>query len=279
MNKLYKFEKLGAKLTEWGYPSINGKSGFQSIRVDFDAQKFQRAVKEGTIRFGEDGIYLVYEGREWKGYMYMPTYRVAEYGLPRFHLTRCEKIQELFRSGHGQYYKWSNNKLNDITERGTHTVYPNSKLQLCSYCQRAIIDIRSTEDFFKTLDTEPKERIVNIEVDIFGYDKNWQKISHAYRQSKDFTCESCGIKSANNFDKRFWHTHHKDGDKINNKQVNLQCLCVLCHSYMDIKHEENFEKKRIRSELDSFVNKYRNLLIQIHNPYLGKYDNDNSFKL
>ena len=49
MSELYKFEKLAAKLTEWDFPAISDKSGFQSIRVDFDAQEFQKAVKEGKI--------------------------------------------------------------------------------------------------------------------------------------------------------------------------------------------------------------------------------------
>ncbi|MDR0864444.1 MAG: HNH endonuclease [Candidatus Symbiothrix sp.] len=273
MKNLYQFSALDKKLTELEFPAISGKSGFQPIRIDFDAQKFQRAVREGKIRFGNDGIYLTYEGREWKGYMYMPTYRVSQYGLPKFHLTRCEKIQELFSSGYGQYYKWSNNKLNDIIERGTSKIYKDQKLSLCSYCRHAIIGVNNTEDFFRTLDTEPKEEVVSIEVDIFGYVKDWQKISIAYRKKKECTCESCGIKPKNNFDKRFWHTHHLDGDKTNNKEINLECLCVLCHSYKDLKHEDNFDKTRMKKELDSFVEKYNTELKSVNNSYLKTYQN------
>jgi 5-methylcytosine-specific restriction endonuclease McrA len=264
---LCKFEKLDAKLTEWGFPAINGKSGFQVIRVDFDAQKFQRAVEERKIEFRNDGIYLIHEGREWKGYMYMPTYNVSKFGLPKFHLIRCETIQKLFSGGYGQLYKWSNNKLNDIKQRGTNEIYEYQKLQLCTFCKKAIFDIDDTEDFFETLDTETKEEDANIETDIFGYVKDWQKISKAYRKNKDYTCESCGIKPKNNLDKRFWHTHHLDGNKTNNIKSNLECLCVLCHSYKDLRHEENFDKKRMKRELDSFVEKYKEDLKRANNHF------------
>jgi len=121
------------------------------------------------------------------------------------------------------------------------------------------------------LDTENEN--TSIEIDIFGYDKNWQKISRAYRKSKDYTCESCGIKPANNFDRRFWQTHHKDGDKTNNRQPNLECLCVLCHSYKDSTHIENFEKQRVKRMLDTFVKQYKEELIKIGNSYLKQYEN------
>jgi len=274
MNELYNFGSLDEQLTKWGFPVIDGKSGFQSIRIDFNAQNFQKAVREGTIQFRADGIYLIHEGREWKGYMYMPTYRVKRYNsMPRFHLTRCEKIQELFSGGHGHYYKWSNNKLNDITERDTREVYENQKLQLCSHCRASIIGIKDTEDFFETLETEEPET-KSVEVDIFGYDKNWQKISREYRKIKNYTCENCGVKPARDFDKRFWHTHHKDGDKTNNKQPNLECLCILCHSYKDHTHEGNFDKASMKRPLETFVKQYREELKKLGNSYLGQYGSE-----
>lgn len=273
MSNLYQFQQLDEKLTAWGFPQTNFQSGFQPIRVDFSAEKFRKAVKEGKIRSGTDGIYLTHEGREWKGYMYMPTYKVAEYGNPKFHLTRCEKIEELFSSGFGRYYKWSNNELNDITERGTRKIYQNQKLQLCSYCRGSIIGVSNTKDFFDTLDKTEIEQ-ENVEVDVFGYTKDWQKISYAYRQSKDFICEHCGIKPKNKFDKRFWHVHHKDGDKTNNKPSNLECLCILCHSYKDLHHEDNFDKTRMKWQLDSFVKSYREELLKINSNFINQYENE-----
>lgn len=266
---LYNFSNLKKKLIQLGYPETT-ESGFRSIRVDFNTETFKSAVREGKIRFSDDGIYLTHEGKEWKGYMYMPTYRVKHYknSIPKFHLTRCSKIEELFTSGYGFYYKWSNNKLNDITDRDTHQVYENQKLHLCSHCQESIIGIINTEDFFKTLETEEVQEIVDVKVDIFGYTLDWEKRSRAYRKEKEYTCEKCGIKIENSYDKRFIHTHHKNGNKLINRKDNLECLCVLCHANTDEKHEQNFNKKRMQSEVKTFVDKYRQQLTEIGNEYI-----------
>jgi hypothetical protein len=82
--------------------------------------------------------------------------------------------------------------------------------------------------------------------------KGWKKSVEV-----DYACESCGIKPVKDSDKRYWHTHHRNGDKTNNKPSDLECLCVLCHSYKDHMHEENLDKARMKIELDSFVNRYR----------------------
>lgn len=265
---LYAFSKLAQKLTQLGYPEAT-ESGFRSIRVDFNAETFKKAVREGKIRFSDDGIYLTHEGKEWKGYMYMPTYRISQYNsMPRFHLTRCNTIEKLFSSGFGSLYKWSNNKLNDITDRDINEIHKDQKLQLCSNCQETIIGIINTEDFFDTLDTEEPQEIVDVEVDIFGYTLNWEKISRAYRKEKDYTCEKCGIKIENSYDKRFIHTHHKNGNKLINRKDNLECLCVLCHANTDERHEQNFDKKRMQLEVKTFVEKYRQRLTEIGNEYI-----------
>jgi hypothetical protein len=253
---LYSFSKLGEKLDQLGYPIIR-ESGFRSIRIDFNAETFKKAIKEGGMKFSKDGIYLTYEGKEWKGYMYMPTYRINQFNsMPRFHLTRCEKIEELFSGGYGLYYKWSNNPSNNITDRDTKEIYEDQVLQLCSYCQNSIIGLNNTEDFFETLETEDSQLVENIDVDIFGYTLNWQQISKAYRTEKKFTCERCNIKIVNSYDKRFIHVHHKNGNKLINNKDNLECLCILCHSKIDETHEHNFEKNRMKTELKNFIQKY-----------------------
>jgi hypothetical protein len=269
---LYQFDKLSKKLDEWGFPSLTSRSGFQIIKgIDFE-----KAYKSGSISFEDDGIYLEYEGKKYRGYMFIKEPYISRYGnYPKFHLTRCQIIRQFIEEGKFKIrYEWSNSNVNDLIDKTTRKIYKDVVLDYCGYCKQELFDgIQTTEDFFESLDkTEIEEN--NIEVDIFGYVRGKEKISKAYREKKNYTCESCKISPKKIIHRRFWHTHHKDGDKTNNKESNLQCLCILCHCYKDLRHEENFNKNRMKIELKSFIKFYRDELIKIQNPFLKKYDNE-----
>lgn len=269
---LYGFEILSKKMDDWGFPKLQFGSGFKIIRTDFE-----EAYLAGSIRFGEDGIYLEHEGNEYRGYMFIKEPWISEYNsYPKFHLTRCKTIDEFIRSGRFKIrYEWSNSNVNDLIDKTTRKIYKDEVLDYCYNCKQKIFDdIEDTEDFFTTLDTQEIEE-TTLEVDIFGYDRNWQKISKEYRKRMDYTCEECGIKIEDRSDRRFLHTHHKNGDKANNRVSNLKCLCVLCHSYENEKHEENFDTNRLRNEIVSFILKYKNELKNVGNKYLKRFENEN----
>lgn len=269
---LYQFEKLDKKLDEWGFPSLTSGSGFQIIKgIDFE-----EAYKSGSISFEDDGIYLEYEGKKYRGYMFIKEPWITVHNsYPAFHLTRCKTIDQFISEGKFKIrYEWSNSNVNDLIDITTKKIFKDEVLRYCGNCKKQLFDgIQTTEDFFDTLDkTEIEED--NIEVDIFGYVRGKEKISKAYREKKNYTCESCKISPKETVHRRFWHTHHKDGDKTHNKESNLQCLCILCHCYKDLRHEENFDKNRMKIELKSFINFYRDELIKIQNPFLKKYENE-----
>lgn len=263
---LYAFENLNKKLDLLGFPKIKGGSGFQTIRTDF-----KEAYQAGKIEFRDDGIYLIHEGNEWKGYMYMPTYRVNKYNsFSRFHLTRCSVIDDFITGGmFNTYYQWSNHQTNDIEDRDTGKNYPNQILRLCSRCVQQLIDtdIQDTEDFFNTLDKEELENN-DIQVDIFGYVKGKEKISKVYRSKMGYKCEKCGIICKSHLHRRWWHTHHIDGDKTHNYESNLECLCVCCHSQKDRMHQKNFNNNKWSRQIESFVKEYKNELEKLNSSCL-----------
>lgn len=269
---LYEFKELDKKLDDWGFPTLQTGTGFQIIKgIDFE-----KAYKAGSISIENDGIYLEYEGKRYRGYMFIKEPYISTYGTyPKFHLTRCQTIRKFIEEGRFEVrYEWSNSDINDLIDKTTKEVYKDKKLAYCGYCRMELFgSLETTEDFFKSLDKDEIENN-NIEVDIFGYVRGKEKISKAIRTKSGYTCKSCSITPDVTIHRRYWHTHHIDGDKTHNKEANLECLCILCHCYKDLKHEKNFDKNRMKIELNTFIKIYRQKLILIKNPYLKKYEID-----
>jgi len=266
---LYTFTNLAQKLTELGYPDST-ESGFRIIKRDLTQEE-----RAGNLDFREDGIYLTIDGKEYKGYMYIKQPFIVNYGnkFPKFHITNCNTIQEQRQKGKfdNRYY-WHNSNVVDLTDTQTGDEFKEVTLELCSFCrnQGGFLGYHDTEGFFNLLDKDEQEEInEQVEVDIYGYTSDWQQRSRQYRQEQEFTCESCNIKIINPADRRFIHVHHKSGNKLNNRKSNLECLCVLCHSFKDQTHIENFEKKRMKAELNAFIEKYQKVLKEVGNPFIG----------
>ena len=95
-----------------------------------------------------------------------------------------------------------------------------------------------------------------MEVDIFGYTKDWEAVSRAYRTKKDFSCEACGLHIENELDRMYLHTHHINGNKIDNREHNLRCLCVRCHANVDENHQQRLTTGANRVIYDEFCRKY-----------------------
>ncbi|MBK7908671.1 MAG: hypothetical protein IPJ78_19275 [Gemmatimonadetes bacterium] len=60
------------------------------------------------------------------------------------------------------------------------------------------------------------------------YTADWQAVSLRAREKAGWRCASCRVdlRSA----RQCLHVHHRDKDKSNNRGVNLQVLCAVCHA-------------------------------------------------
>lgn len=279
--KLHDFDISHNFLDSIGIPRLNQYANNVIIgRIDLTEQE-----NLGNIDWREDGVYLNINGNYQKGFMYNKDYRISDYGNPKFHLFKCEVIQGFINRGQfNGYYYWSNSPTVTVTQRGTNIEYEDETLELCAKC-RAILRARNlelvadTEDFHNTLDFQEPVIEPTEQVDIFGRPFNWQKISTAYKKSVDYTCEKCGFGGSDlesNYDKRFIDTDHITGwDLTNTDESNLMCLCKLCHAYKDDIHTENFNKRRMKIELKTFVNKYRHILEIKNLQLLNRFDREN----
>ena len=261
---LYAFEKLAKKLDQLGFPKIQGGSGFKLTK-----HEFEKAKQNKKIEFTDNGIfYIDPEGKKHQIYAHKQDYLdeyLAKDKTPRLHLINCSTIK---KHGSGSFCG-ANTKKQDITNRDTREVHKDLILEICKICKNELIGRGHNPDkFLEKLEKDIEKNNKQQNLDINGYTFDFKKISKAYRNSQNYTCENCSVKPKNNFDERWWHTHHIDGDKTNNNPQNLKCLCVLCHSNIDDQHRKNFEKRAMPIQIEYFKKEYNAELRELNNPYI-----------
>ena len=263
-------QTLSNYLDEQNYIQITGV-GFKVIRKDFGQEE-----NLNNISYKVDGIYLRVNEVEYKGYIYLKKkVQVGKWGPPAYHIKKCKKLQDEIDTGgvHDRYY-WHNSNVVDIISVPDGAIHKNLVLKICGFCSH-FSNTSDTQEFYdELLENDELNQDQNIEVDIFGYVREWQRISQQYKTKKDYTCEQCNIQMSG-IDKRYIHTDHKNGDKTRNVESNFECLCILCHCYKDEQHRQNFGKRKMKRELIAFIDKYKTELQDLQNRHLDLFETDN----
>lgn len=176
----------------------------------------------------------------------------ANYKLPVFHISFCQKLEEMQQKGRWQRYVVSNKEDGYFSVRVNNGNAQFEKLNVCRFClenlqwnQFSIFNMTSEEkskmihefsiqDFFKRFPKSLFSVLPTYQSDIApvnDYSHQWPEISENLKKEKGFRCgnEDCQIQLTGE-NRKYLHVHHVNGLKNDNSKSNLKVLCIRCHA-------------------------------------------------
>ena len=257
---IFDFQPLKEFLTQRGYTIGTREAYAPFVPEDVSAAD----IRNGKMSFTSEGIFVKGDdGIDRQVFLYKKDYHLQDYGKPRYHICKCETIEEFINSGgFRQHYVRANSEpvpVRDLDDG--RRLKQIDALPLCSNCRRMLVGYRGMNssafvELLRSANNNQQEDYEGVELDLFGYTKDWDMISKQYRESKNYTCERCGLTIDDEYDKQYMHTHHINGDKLNNHESNLQCLCVDCHAHVDEQHTRRLTTGANRFIYNDFIQKY-----------------------
>ena len=253
---LYSFSELKKFLIERGF--VIGTREPYVIKKPEDVTV--EALRKGSIRFENNGIFVkTDDGRDVQVFLYKRDYHLKRYGKPKYHICRCQTIDDFIQSGGFKSHYRSTNcdpvKVCDMDDDNKEKEVGG--LPLCSNCMRMIRQFSNMNSTAFAQVLKAANGGEEVEEDLFGYTRNWDEISTNYKISKDYTCEKCGLKIDDAYDRQYIHCHHIDGDKKNNAESNLKCLCLDCHAHVNEHHTKRLTTGANKIIYDDFMEKYK----------------------
>lgn len=185
-----------------------------------------------------------------------------EESLPKLHICHCHKLKEMKAAGRIQRYVCSarTDKIRKIRFISNYTNQIKSgeyDLDVCKYClsqlklngyktsmtpmeKNQISKKLDLSDFYLKFEPQFYQAMIQVlytdqnDIIVNQYQMDWKYISYKYRKSKQWRCEACTKDCTH--DHANLHTHHINGNKADNRLINLSALCYDCHA-MQPMHE------------------------------------------
>ncbi|ADE14193.1 conserved hypothetical protein; putative endonuclease [Nitrosococcus halophilus Nc 4] len=210
----------------------------------------------------------------------------------KFHVADCKTLKNMRAKGRFERYVVTH-RLNGqfyIVGRDWHTrqnMEGYVRLQVCQNCLEALnykgaqhrrkIEIAQSfdiQEFYSTYSSFfshlPRRWAGRKEEE--DYTADWPQVTARYKDSKKFTCESCGVNLRSC--KELLHSHHRNGVKSDNRESNLMALCAACHrqqphhGHLCVSHEGMQTINRLRREQGLLHNVGWNKIFELCDPGL-----------
>jgi hypothetical protein len=202
-------------------------------------------LDDGTLSY-KDARVLVYirdfsqdGGRQW---------------VPRFHVSDCRTLQQQRQRNHFSHYVVATRDDGffqvNLIRRGTRVTSQLIELAVCQNC----LDKLGFDGFSLNLSAKSRRTIVSrftiprffaeypksllrwrpindaATAPVNSYPADFDHISKRAREQRGWRCERCGRDFSRTVDREYLHVHHKNGMKNENRDKNLQVLCLGCHA-------------------------------------------------
>lgn len=177
------------------------------------------------------------------------------YSDPRFHLANCSTLVQMRQNNRFGKYVASNNmtgrfEMNIIKHGRVRAT--TKELCVCQNCldflrfnnfalsQSAPVRERAVAAFslLSFFEKYPKSFHANIpkydavNAPINNYPSHFSEFSDAIREKAGWRCqdETCRVNLSAPENRKYLHAHHKNSEKYDNSDENLEALCVYCHA-------------------------------------------------
>lgn len=231
--------------------------------VDAPPPKHDRPVTPDELRqlMRDDSGLLIEGGHPVFAYIQDHGFRtLRDWGGPdqmrRLHFSVCQTLDKMKKSGKFEgRYRITNSTSNKYTvdvkagmfEKGDK-VQKTVPLRPCKYCLSKLNYLRyrdssdhERERIFCNFNAQDAMEMLDQWFSLFrletarlknanlptGYTDDWREVSRDCRARNGWKCSKCGVDLSHN--KGMLDVHHRNGDKCDNTDENLQCLCKACH--------------------------------------------------
>lgn len=220
------------------------RAAYTNLEVDLDI-----GIEVSAEDVETAGGLLSYKGRQVLLYIKDHTYNYHKALVNgrdgnKYHVAHCRTLEKMTKNKKFQRYVATNNISHKF--KVSSSKYPNEEpeveLWVCQNCLELLNykESRSSsstklknakefnlKEFFSTYSSCFKHMPKGTSEDNINYTADWESISSALRQKKNYTCEKCTVNLSSA--KNLCHVHHVSSVKSDNSPSNLQVLCADCH--------------------------------------------------